>query len=143
MSDKTPNHELSPMKCPVHLEDVDLFGPGAQEHWYEAYPILHREAPVLRIPGEGFAPGTDGFVLTKYEDISRVVRDPVRFLPTLNLGIQALLESGVSPEDAPRVNAMMASMATLRPNNELYRAHRQELTDPWVGERSRMPSSVN
>ena len=133
MSEKTPNHELSPMKCPVKLEDVDLFGPGSQEHWYEAYPILHREAPVLRIPGEGFAPGTDGFVLTKYEDISRVVKDPVRFLPTLNLGIQALLESGVSPEDAPRVNAMMASMATLRPNNELYRSHRQELTDPWVG----------
>ena len=24
-------------------------------------------------------------------------------------------------------------MATLRPTQELYRAHRQELTDPWVG----------
>ena len=42
MTEKTPNHSLSPMKCPVALEDVDLFGPGAQEHWYEAYPILHR-----------------------------------------------------------------------------------------------------
>ena len=30
-------------------------------------------------------------------------------------------------------NAMVASMATLRPTNELYRTHRQELTDPWVG----------
>ena len=46
---KHVNHELSPMGCPVHLEDVDLFGDGAQEHWYEAYEILHREQPVHRI----------------------------------------------------------------------------------------------
>ena len=51
------NHELSPMKCPVALDDVDLFGQGAQEHWYEAYKILHREAPVLRIEGGGSSPG--------------------------------------------------------------------------------------
>jgi hypothetical protein len=42
---KPPNHALSEMKCPASLEDVDLFGPGAQEHWYEAYEILHSEAP--------------------------------------------------------------------------------------------------
>ena len=131
--DKTPNHELSPMRCPASLEDVDLFSPGAQEHWYEAYPILHSDAPVLRVPGEGLTPGTDGFILTCYEDISRVVRDPVRFPPTLSLAIQQLLASGVPPEEAPRTNAMLASMATLRPTNELYRSHRQELTDPWVG----------
>jgi len=130
---KTPNHTLSPVRCPATLDDVDLFSAGAQEHWYEAYPILHREAAVLRLPGEGLTPGTDGFVLTKYEDISRVVRDPVRFPPTLSLAIRQLLDSGIPPERAPRANAMLASMATLRPTNELYRAHRQELTDPWVG----------
>ena len=131
--DKFPNHELSPMRCPVRLSDVDLFSAGAQEHWYEAYPILHREAPVLRLPGEGLRPGTDGFVLTRYEDISRIVRDPERFPPTLTLAIRQILASGVAPDQAPRTNAMLASMATLRPSNELYRAHRQELTDPWVG----------
>jgi cytochrome P450 len=31
------------------------------------------------------------------------------------------------------MNAMMVSMLTLRPNMELWRTHRQELTDPWVG----------
>jgi cytochrome P450 len=72
-------------------------------------------------------------VLTKYEDISRVVRDPVRFLPTLNLAIQQLLGADVPPDQVPNVNAMMLSMTTLRPTNELYRTHRQELTDPWVG----------
>ena len=39
-------------QCPRHLGDVDLFAAGAQEHWYDAYPILHREAPVHRLPGE-------------------------------------------------------------------------------------------
>ncbi len=133
MSKKTPNHERSAQRCPVHLDDVDLFADGAQEHWYEAYPILHAEAPVVRLPDEGMTPGTDGFVLTRYEDIRRVVRDPVRFKPTLTLAIEALLASDVAPEDAPLTNAMLASMATLRPTDELYRAHRTELTDPWVG----------
>lgn len=133
MAGKTPNHALSPMQCPRRLADVDLFGPGAQEHWYEAYPILHAEAPVLRIPGEGLTPGTDGFVLSRYEDVNRVLRDPQRFPPTMMLGIQALLARDEPLEQVPNTNAMMVSMATLRPTHELYRAHRQELTDPWVG----------
>ena len=73
------NHELSPMECPVDLDTVDLFGEGAQEHWYEAYEILHREAPVLRIEGGGMTPGTDAFVLTKHADVARAVKDPERF----------------------------------------------------------------
>ena len=133
MNAKTPNHELSEMKCPVTLDDVDLFGPGAQEHWYEAYEILHREAPVHRIPGEGFEPGTDGFILSKYEDIAKVVRDPVRFPPGLSVAVDDMIESGVPPEEMPQTNAMMVSMMTLRPTIELWRSHRLELTDPWVG----------
>ena len=133
MSNKHPNHDLSPMACPVRLEDVDLFSEGAQEHWYEAYEILHREAPVYRIPGEGFEPGTDGFVLTKYEDIARVVRDWDRFPPTMSFGVKNLMESDTPPEQIPHLNTMVLSMTTLRPNQELWRSHRQELTDPWVG----------
>ena len=133
MRPKTPNHALSRMKCPVDLSDVDLFSPGAQEHWYEAYEILHRESPVHLLPGQGLGRGSEGFVLTKHEDISKVVRDPVRFPPTLSLRLRRILESE-SPETAlESANAMEASMATLRPTNELYRRHRQELTDPWVG----------
>ncbi len=130
---KTPNHELSPMKCPMTLADVDLFGPGAPEHWYEAYEILHREAPVHRLLGEGPTPDKDAYILTKYDDIALVVRDPVRFPPLMSLGLKDLNESGVPPEDVPNLNTMMASMMTLRPTNALYRSHRQELTDPWVG----------
>ncbi|MCY3640986.1 MAG: cytochrome P450, partial [Gammaproteobacteria bacterium] len=115
------------------LADVDLFGPGAPEHWYEAYEILHREAPVHRLPGEGPTPDKDAYILTKYDDIALVVRDPVRFPPLMSLGLRELNKSGVSPENVPNINTMMASMMTLRPTNALYRSHRQELTDPWVG----------
>jgi len=38
-----------------------------------------------------------------------------------------------SPEAATNMNAMIQSMVSLRPNPELWRTHRQELTDPWVG----------
>ena len=122
-----------PAKCPMKLDEVDLFAPGAQEHWYPAYKILHEQSPVQRLPGEGATPGTDGYVLTKYEDVARVVRDPVRFQPTLSNVVNDIIASGVSPEEMPLTNAMMASMVTLRPTIELWRAHRQELTDPWVG----------
>ena len=115
------------------LADVDLFGPGAPEHWYDAYEILHREAPVHRLPGEGPTPDKDAYILTKYDDIALVVRDPVRFPPLMSLGLRELNKSGVSPESVPNINTMMASMMTLRPTNALYRSHRQELTDPWVG----------
>jgi len=133
MSTKHPNHELSAMKCPVNLDDVDLFSPGAQEHWYEAYDILHSESPVHRIPGEGTVPGTDGFILTKYEDIARVVRDPIRFPPGLSLALDDMAEAKEKGEKPAFMNAMMESMITLRPNVEMWRSHRQELTDPWVG----------
>ena len=125
--------DTPPARCPMQLADVDLFASGAQEYWYQAYGILHEAAPVLRLPGEGAIPGSDAFVLTKYEDIALVVRDPVRFQPSLSSAVQDLQRRGVRPEDMPLTNAMIASMMTLRPTIELWRAHRQELTDPWVG----------
>ena len=133
METKKPNHELSPMRCPVHLEDVDLFSPGAAEHWYEAYEILHHEAPVHRIPGEGFLPGTDGFILSKYEDIALVVKEEERFPPAQTLIARQLLDQHIEPFDTPLVNAAMGGVLVLRPTPETWRAHRQELTDPWVG----------
>ena len=140
MAEKTPNHRSSEMRCPVELGDVDLFSPGAQEHWYEAYEILHAQSPVVKIEGEGLGEGSDGYILTKYADISRVVKDPVRFKPTITIATDAIRPTaeqavldGVDPGFPPQVSPMIVSMATLRPTNELYRAHKQELTDPWVG----------
>lgn len=135
---KKPNHASSERACPVTLDDVELFAPGAQEHWYEAYDILHEQAPLHRLPGEGFAPGTDAFVVTRHEDIATIVRDQERFpLPGSMLVRQLAKQIEENPEtnpfELPNVNVMFASMATLRPTPELWRAHRQELTDPWVG----------
>jgi cytochrome P450 len=118
---------------PRNLAEVDLFAPGAQEHWYDAYAILHEQAPVQRLPGEGLAPGTDAFVLTKYEDISRVVKDWDRFPPTLSLLVAHIQASGQMPAHIPDIDAMVASIVSLRPTPDLWRAHRKELTDPWVG----------
>lgn len=132
---KHVNHELSQADCPAHLDDVDLFADGAQEHWYEAYEILHREAPVHRIEGGGLTPGTDAFVLTKHHDITQVVKDPVRFPPVTTMRLGKLVEQGLSAEEtfAKNNSLMQASMVTLRPTQELYFKHRKELTDPWVG----------
>ena len=140
MATKTPNHETGPMRCPASLEDVDLFGEGAQEHWYEAYAILHDEAPVQKIPGEGLSEGTDGYLLTRYADIARVVKDPERFRPTITIPVQAIAPQveqayaeGREPSFPVQLTDMIVSMATLRPTQDLYRAHKLELTDPWVG----------
>jgi len=132
---KHVNHELSPMACPVDLDTVDLFGDGAQEHWYEAYEILHREAPVLRIEGGGLTPGTDAFVLTKHADVSRVVKDPERFPSLTQVRVGGYAGQGLSAEQtyATYHNLMYAAMVSLRPTQALYTRHRKELTDPWVG----------
>jgi cytochrome P450 len=115
------------------LQEVDLFAPGAQEHWYQAYAILHEEAPVQRLAGEGLTPGSDAFVLSKYEDVRRVVMDWDRFPPTLSLLVAHIQASGEMPTHIPDIDAMVASIVSLRPDPELWRAHRKELTDPWVG----------
>ena len=116
------NHELSPMECPVDLDTVDLFGEGAQEHWYEAYEILHRDAPVLRIEGGGMTPGTDAYVLTKHEDVARVVKDPARFTSLTQARIGGYAGQGLSAEEtyATYHNLMYAAMVSLRPTQALY-----------------------
>ncbi len=134
-SPRHANHDLGPMRCPVDLASVDLFGQGAQEHWYEMYEILHRDAPVLRIPGGGLRPGTDAYVLTKHADIAAVVKDPERFTVMGQRRLTDWANEGMTAERAYEVsrNLMTASMVSLRPTQELYIKHRKELTDPWVG----------
>ena len=141
-------------KCPFSIEDVDPFAPGAQKYWYESYDILHKEAPVHRIPGEGTSPDTDGFILSKYEDIAFVVKDILRFPPPL-MKSSDLEKSGISGfnaddkndsivddnssskmvtrQDPSLMNALQVSIMSLRPNEELWKAHKRQLTDPWVG----------
>ena len=117
-------------KCPVNLDEVDLFSPGAQEHWFDAYRILHREAPVHPIPGEGALPGTDAFILSKYDDIAAVVRDPEQF-PTYNAWFTGEQAAEIFAEQG--FAGLTANHDTVRPNLELHKKQRLELTGPWVG----------
>ncbi|MDG2333741.1 MAG: hypothetical protein P8Q97_05890 [Myxococcota bacterium] len=69
-----------------------------------------------------------------------MVKDPERFKTLLTAAIDSVRPA---VEEANRastehklpgaMNAMIVSMATIRPTQEFSRAHRQELTDPWVG----------
>ena len=142
MSEKNKDENLA--KCPMSLNEVDLFAPGAQKYWYESYEFLHAEAPVHKIPGEGTTKDTDGFILSKYEDIALVVKDIIRFPPPVVkeldeeaisgvAGFQSENEEMVSRHDPSFLNAMQTSIQNLRPNEELWKAHKRQLTDPWVG----------
>ncbi len=52
---------------------VNLFDPAVQQCPYPAYQTLRDEAPVFHIPG------TDMYVVSRYEDVRRVLTDPVTF----------------------------------------------------------------
>lgn len=52
---------------------INLFDPQLQQCPYEAYKRLRDEAPAYRIPG------TDMYVVTRYEDVRRVLTDPETF----------------------------------------------------------------
>jgi cytochrome P450 len=53
--------------------DIDLLDPAVQADPYEAYDVLREQAPVYEMPGTGF------FVVTSYEGLDRVIRDPATF----------------------------------------------------------------
>lgn len=53
--------------------DVNLFDPATQEDWYPAYDALRAQAPVYQIPG------TDIFVLTRYDDVRAALKDTALF----------------------------------------------------------------
>ncbi len=55
--------------------NVDLFLASTQEDWYPTYQFLRDEQPVYRIPG------TDEYVISRYDDIAHVLRHQ-RTFPT-------------------------------------------------------------
>ncbi len=57
----TPGH-------PATVDEVDFFDPGTQEDWYPTYDLLREEAPVWQMPG------TNTYVLTRFEHIQTVLR---------------------------------------------------------------------
>ena len=106
------NHELSPMECPVDLDTVDLFGEGAQEHWYRrTRSCIGRPGPAHR-GWRHDAAGTT-FVLTKHADVAR--RQGSRAVHELDAGADRWLRrQGLSAEEtyATLPNLMYAAMVS-------------------------------
>ena len=62
-------------KCPFRKpEDINFMDPLVQENWFEAYEVLHAQAPVY------FMPECQMYVVTKYEDLREILHDPETFL---------------------------------------------------------------
>ncbi|HET9078149.1 MAG TPA: cytochrome P450 [Acidimicrobiales bacterium] len=58
---------------PAGPADIDLFDPAVQEDWYPTYDWLRSNSPVWQLPG------TRTFFLTRYEDVTHVLRRPDLF----------------------------------------------------------------
>jgi cytochrome P450 len=58
---------------PTRPQEISFMDPRIQEDWFPAYEVLHREAPVYFMPEIGM------YVITKYEDIREIVRQPELF----------------------------------------------------------------
>ena len=56
-----------------------LLDPAVQADPFGYYDQLRKQQPVLRMPGTGF------YVLTRYEDLRTILRDPETFSNTLDL----------------------------------------------------------
>ena len=61
---------MGPLGVRLALADVDLLDTATQQAPYDAYQVLRDEAPVWQMPQTGW------FVVTRYADLSEVVRRP-------------------------------------------------------------------
>lgn len=73
----------------VELSELDFFSAEVQECPFHVYQQLQEEAPVWQMPG------TNVFVVTRYDDIREIIRDPSRFSSSFS----ALLNTGSSNEE--------------------------------------------
>ena len=73
----------------VELSKLDFFSAEVQECPFHVYQQLQEEAPVWQMPG------TNVFVVTRYDDIREIIRDPSRFSSSFS----ALLNTGSSNEE--------------------------------------------
>ncbi len=67
----------TPATCPGHptsVDEIDFFDAATQEDWYPTYDLLREDAPVWKMPG------SNTFVLTRYDDVNYVLRRTETFL---------------------------------------------------------------
>ena len=111
----TPGH-------PQTIEDVNFFDPATQENWYPSYDLLREQAPVWQMPG------TNTYVLTRYEDIHDVLRRTDVFMrgaseSTPSSGASAVVKEIYEKKGWPR----MSMLGSNPPNHKKYR----DIADPF------------
>jgi len=132
---------INRMECPIvtqNVAEVDLMDVEIQECPYPAYKTLREEAPIYRDELTGF------YVLTRYEDLREVLKDPATFsnlrprgpdhIPPERVQMIAKLfrEKGwlpaptLSGRDNPEHKQMRALF------DHTFRASRIKLMDPYV-----------
>lgn len=77
----------------IDLGALDFFSPEVQECPFQVYRQLQDEAPVWQMPG------TNVFVVTRYDDIRAIIRDPARF----SSNFSALLNAGSSNDEVTAI----------------------------------------
>jgi cytochrome P450 len=101
--------------------DFNMFDPDMIECPYTAYSELRRTAPVFEVPGLGF------YVVSRYEDIARVVRDPATFSSEYStaFGAQGLSFSTPTEEvDEVMAGGLPEKAALLFTDDPIHRRHR-------------------
>jgi cytochrome P450 len=98
--------------------DIDLLDPRVQADPYAAYDVLRERAPVWEMPGTGF------FVVTSYEGLARVIRDPATFSIEIgSLGMVGLFRTKAA-RDVFREKGWVVGtkLSTDPPEHDAYRA---------------------
>ena len=130
----------------VAVAEIDLFSPEVQEDWYPAYTAILEESPVYQIPG------TNMYLISKFEDIAWIVRNPERF-PNNTQGSAGLLLGkpahdyylehgypriqplGSNPPDHRRYRELVDPFFTpagARRQEQMIRETINELVDEWI-----------
>ncbi|NBN89601.1 MAG: cytochrome P450 [Actinobacteria bacterium] len=107
---------------PTSVDDVNFFDPATQENWYPSYDLLREEAPVWRMPG------TNTYVLTRYEDIHDVLRRTDVFMrgaseSTPSAGASSVVKEIYATKGWPRASMLGSNP----PQHKKYR----DIADPF------------
>ncbi|ATE66225.1 cytochrome P450 [Rhizorhabdus dicambivorans] len=132
---------MKPMKA---LDDYDLMSKEFQEESFEFYERLQKEAPVYNMPG------TDVYLVSRFDDIKAISLDPATFSNNLSYGMiqgerwklyQDILESrgwgikrvlnGADLPEHRRVRKYLDSVLNAR-NVEALKPRIQEVTDMLI-----------
>ncbi len=103
------------------IDQVDLFSPETQEDWYPSYHTILDEAPVYSVPG------TEMYLISKFEDIAWIVRNPARFPHVVGSSVALLLSDEAKAYHHEHGYPRLQPLGTNPPEHRRYR----ELVDPF------------